>query len=318
MIANVKRFIGIAPLLCDQGLDEITSRCRRLAALKDYSELRNLSGRICNDLSSYYEAIADRTLGNPHLFFDLQVNDKYRPRIILTGGQSLLHSGSDIPIARQVIAESRRWARRQNDWLTVYQAARQAAIIESIDGNHRAALSTLRELFPLARLLVPRFAPLYYDYLNSLSVELMGVGQIEEAQRLASISASTPYVGAYPEWLDTVREISEAPRPRGRLSVLISRPLPENVVRLEPRNIESEVENLVSESIGTLLHFREPVIQMVNQRITEEEQNSIETRKQLRNRIVDALYERGEQIPEELLKKLLEKIEEIPLKRESS
>jgi tetratricopeptide (TPR) repeat protein len=105
--------------------------------------------------------------------------------------------------------EASRTAAR-NDWRapqTFVKSQRNLAVLKSIDGDHRGALSVLEMLFPLARAL-GRWQPyLYYEHLNSLSVELMEAGRLEEARNGSRIALASPFAPAYPEWRETSEEI---------------------------------------------------------------------------------------------------------------
>jgi hypothetical protein len=82
------------------------------------------------------------------------------------------------------------------------------AVWKTRDGSHRAALSDLEKLFPLARS-VGRWHPhVYYDYLNSLAVELANNGQLTDARNASRIVLASVFTPAYPEWRETYDEIS--------------------------------------------------------------------------------------------------------------
>lgn len=107
------------------------------------------------------------------------------------------------------------------------------AVISSEDGNHLGALALLENLLPLAhstRLLQPH---VYYDYLNSLAVELCEVGRLEEAKNVSQIVVASPLAHAYPECRETHNEIALRGRRASRSTVAVSQtiPQPRNIVR---------------------------------------------------------------------------------------
>ena len=100
------------------------------------------------------------------------------------------------------------------------------AAVRSIHGDHRQALESLEKLFPLVRLVGRQHAPLYYDYLNSLAVELGFVGRLDEAHAALNIALASPFASAYPNWTET-REELEAQRTRATPSIVAISQSPE-------------------------------------------------------------------------------------------
>ena len=77
----------------------------------------------------------------------------------------------------------------------------------------------------MARTIGRHYPAFYYDYLNSLAVELGEVGRIEEARNVCRITLASPLAAAYPNWLETSNEI-EAKRAAATSSfVAVSRNL---------------------------------------------------------------------------------------------
>lgn len=60
----------------------------------------------------------------------------------------------------------------------------------------------------LARAVGLSYPPIYYIYLNSLAVEMIEVGRLEEARNLSNIVLATPYTNAYPEWRETGADLA--------------------------------------------------------------------------------------------------------------
>ena len=76
--------------------------------------------------------------------------------------------------------------------------------------------------------------PLYFDYLNSLAVELGEVGRIQEAQNICQITLASPYAFAYPEWRETGADTARRGY-KSRSSVPIIKTILGNVVPLPVR-----------------------------------------------------------------------------------
>jgi len=108
------------------------------------------------------------------------------------------------------------------DPVTLCVAGRMTAVIRGIDGDHRGAVDDLERMFPLARMVSSLQAYAYYEYLNSLAVELGDVGRVEEARRISQIAVASPYARMYPEWRETLDEIESKTRRASRSIVGVS------------------------------------------------------------------------------------------------
>ena len=113
------------------------------------------------------------------------------------------------------------------DLLTVIDSQAMVAIVRSIHGDHKQALNDLEQLYPLARAIGRHYPAFYYDYLNSLAVELSEVGRIEEARNVCGITLASPLAVAYPNWLETRDEI-EAKRNTATPSIVAVSRKPES------------------------------------------------------------------------------------------
>jgi hypothetical protein len=93
------------------------------------------------------------------------------------------------------------------DPVTFYMTRRMTAVVKGMTGDHRGAVADLEKMFPLARLASLQQPYAYYDYMNTLAVELGEVGRLEQARRASGITLASPFASAYPEWLETFEEI---------------------------------------------------------------------------------------------------------------
>src|SRR5437867_2997068 len=93
------------------------------------------------------------------------------------------------------------------DPVTLYMTRRMTAVVRAMTGDHRRAVADLERIFPLARLASSQQPYAYYDYMNTLAVELGEVGRLEQASRASGITLASPFAPAYPEWLETFDEI---------------------------------------------------------------------------------------------------------------
>ena len=98
------------------------------------------------------------------------------------------------------------------------------AVIKSLEGFHKLAVRDLEKLLPIVKYAEPK---LYYDFLNSLAVELAEVGREYEARNIIQQVLESPLVIAYPEWQETAEELKGPNR-----SFFVIDPSP-----LKPRNV---------------------------------------------------------------------------------
>ncbi len=112
------------------------------------------------------------------------------------------------------------------DLMTAVESQKMIAVVRSIHGDHKQALALLENLFPLVRALGKYYPTTYYDFLNSLAVELGEVGRINEAKAACSIALASPFAPAYPEWTETRDEL-DAKRTSATPSVVAFSQAPE-------------------------------------------------------------------------------------------
>jgi hypothetical protein len=166
----------------------------------------------------------------------------YRSKAMLTLA-ALSHESGDPESSLVFCVEASR-AAASNGWCdpkTLVISQRNIAIHKSLKGDHRGALADLENLFPLVRAVGTSKPYVYYDYLNSLAVELCEAGRLEEALRASEIVIASPYASAYPEWHETRKDISlKAYRtPRSFVAFKYSDVRSENVFRLPVPGIVS-------------------------------------------------------------------------------
>jgi hypothetical protein len=133
----------------------------------------------------------------------------------------------DFPAARNLSIDACK-ASASDGWrdpYTIYAAERNICAIRSLDGDHKGALGTLERIFPLVRALESSNPFVLFDYLNSLAVEMMAAGRLEEATNAIRIAMASPYASAYPEWHETRNDILIRTRRPSRSVVAITGPL---------------------------------------------------------------------------------------------
>jgi hypothetical protein len=163
------------------------------------------------------------------------------------------------------------------DPMTLYIASRMTAVMKSIEGDHRGALTGLEKMFPLVRMASLQQSYAYYDYLNTLAVELTEAGRLAEARNAAQIALASPFAYAYPEWRDTLDEIEHRELRASRSTIAVSQrdPTETNLATLPPRPLESAMTAPEGQSQprARILKFpaRTPSTSELNQRSEEME-----------------------------------------------
>jgi len=173
------------------------------------------------------------------------------------------HARGDLESALKLYVEAgcRAVHKGRVDPVTALFTRMNIAVLKSQNGDHHGALSDLEQMSPLARSVGSLHAPAYYDYLNSVAVELGEVGRLNEAARASRIVISTSFADAYPEWRQTFDEISSRGRRASHSAVAVRQPIVKtrsiqepvgeshNLVRL-PLTERSTLETLVPTSSG--------------------------------------------------------------------
>ena len=163
---------------------------------------------------------------------------RFRGNVLLAAATNNYESG-DLKSCLLLNVEASRAATSTHlrDPLTFVTSQRNIAVVKSINGDHRGALSDLENLFPLA-LAVGRWQPyLLYQHLNSLAVELCEVGRIEEARNVSRIVLASPFAAAYPEWRETSDEIELRGWRPSRSTVAVSQIAPVTQEANEIKNL---------------------------------------------------------------------------------
>ena len=170
--------------------------------------------RKFKSIAHYYKAYCIKRRGQldeaQNIFEQVvdEVPTEYRARGIIGLGSVAFDKGDFQSAIRLYIQASRAVIRaREFDPVAAFYTQTAFAILKSIDGNHKGALTDLESMFPLVRAVSLCYPALYYNYLNGVAVELLEIGRIEEAQNACQMMLTSPYAIAYPEMLDTWNEV---------------------------------------------------------------------------------------------------------------
>ena len=132
----------------------------------------------------------------------------YRSRVIMTLAALYFDSG-DFESSLPLYIDANR-AASAGDWqdlYTVAQAQKQIAVFKSLNGDHTGAAAHLENLYTFTLKVGSLYPSAWFDYLNSLAVELGETGRIEEAKNICKILLASPSISVHPEWQETSDEL---------------------------------------------------------------------------------------------------------------
>lgn len=135
-----------------------------------------------------------------------ETQEQYRARALQVIGLTY-HECGDVDAALAFYLAAGK-AASSCDLLTFAEAQKMAAVVRSIQGDHKQALADLENLFPLVRAIGRFYPATYYDFLNSLAVELAEASRLDEAFGALAIALASPFASANPEWSETRDEIA--------------------------------------------------------------------------------------------------------------
>ncbi|MEK6303422.1 MAG: hypothetical protein AABO41_22155 [Acidobacteriota bacterium] len=200
------------------GLAEHSYAFRQMETLQQVSQMllalplprhHELGGR-------YYQALCIQRLGAGDIERAARLlegvaeraSPRYRVRAMISLGADSFYA-RDYQSALSRYHEADRFASLSGSYdpYATVHTQKMIAVINSEDGNHRGALALLENLFPIAHAMRSVQPHVYFDYMNSLAVELCEVGRLEEARNASKIVLASPFAAAYPEWRETREEI---------------------------------------------------------------------------------------------------------------
>ena len=227
---------------------------RDVDALDEVSHvLMNLPVDAARQIGSYYYALAINRRGKRDEAEALlqEIADDapttYRARAIQTLGGNY-HDKGQLDEAFRFQLEALRAAsgRTARGLHTTLLARWEISAIRSLDGDHRGALSDLKNLRPLVNLAAKQQPFYFYAYCNDLAVELGELGRITEAEAALEVALASPYAPAHPNWIETREEIAAKQLAATQSVVAITRapeavPSPNAEPQRNPKRLERPV-----------------------------------------------------------------------------
>ena len=187
--------------------------------------------------------------------------------------------GGKIESSLHYYAEALKTSPSVSDYIVL---SRSVAVLKSFEGFHESALRDLENLLPIIRHAEPQ---VYYDYLNSYSVELAEAGRTNEAANLSRIVMASPFAPYYPEWQETANDLRGGSRSFAVINH--SQYVPRNVLLMPV------IEHVKSERVGynrparvlNLLQWKKKMGK------DEDKDTAPKTRKEMMLRIMDLISE---------------------------
>lgn len=239
---------------------EAVELCRYYTSVNSFDRLRQLARVIHSPIGRYYFVMAQNNWKNPSNFDISGISDRYRPRVLLSIGQSFRHTG-DYTLARSFIKEAHHLASKQQDLFTLYHSQKEIAIDQSLAGNHQGALQTLEASYPIIKSFASTYPSLYFDFYNGLAVELKELGRIDEARKSIDVALASPFSKVYDYLHVTRAEVEEQSKRASQNFIFIGREaIADNVIAL-PQRLESQVLAIPSSEPARILSYerREPM-----------------------------------------------------------
>ncbi len=204
--------------------------------------------RQMESAGAYYQALSLNRFGDGdtvragNLFEQVADNGsfRYRARAMLALGTNSLGMG-DGRTAMSFYREVMRILARERvfDPVILSMTRKMITVIRGMSGDHHGAVADLESMFPLARVAGALLPYTYYDYLNSLAVELGEVGRLAEARRASEIALSNPFATRYPWMRETLEDITLKQRRASRSMVAVPQSIGETQ-RVRPYTGETE------------------------------------------------------------------------------
>ena len=257
---------------------------------------------------------------------------RYSARAIQSVG-AVIQDFGDYELAIKLYSDAARRASEGGrlDPATVLFTQKNIAMIHGLKGDHRRAVADFERLAPFVRAIGHIHPHVYYDYVNSLAVELGNVGRLEEAARASRIAVSSPFSGVYPEWRQTFDEIALKRRRASHSAVAVRQPIAEtpqietsasrshNLVRLPQAPVTSETPDRNPYEVrARVLNFHNWKIKASSRAgyegVASEQRNRMTTGQKL-IRLMDLISK--DETDDETIDRILEAVEQIVVKGRS-
>ena len=211
-VYNKNAVLRLADKLID--LADHAYQFRQMEQVGEISQLLSVLPHY-ESVSDYYRALYIKKQGEiaeARQLLERVADDaplRFRARAIMSLGTTFFEQG-DFHQALPFYVEAGKAAKylKHLDPITTVVLQQAHPILHSLDGNHTDSLSNLEGMLPLVRTVALKYPFFWYQLLNSISIELVEVGRLEEATNVCKIVLASPYLIAYPEWRETGQELA--------------------------------------------------------------------------------------------------------------
>lgn len=221
------RFAGLR-----QQINALTLAAEKSRTVREFGNVEQIADRLLfitpvhlHSIADYYRAVALRNSPESTGRFEVLTEGPLAP----VRARAQLALGTQAYLAGDYGRAESRYASARYEYnlsppdpLGQVYLAKMCAVLQSVRGNHEQALHQLNQIWHLTR----GTHILQCDILNSVAVELLALGQGEQASQIIHQVTASPFVRVYPEWLESRDQISLAayrpssvtvPKPKGNI-----------------------------------------------------------------------------------------------------
>jgi hypothetical protein len=182
---------------------------------------------------------------------------------------------------------------------------RSIGVVKAKEGFHHSAVKDLENLLPIAKYAPPHN---YFAYLNSLAIELGEVGRKDEARHIARHVLASPFIQAYPEWVETAVELQPSNR-----SFIVPDPSPARMGKLLSMPPVEQAQPVKQDRPAPIINLEQWKKKMVK------EENDKPAEDRPKNKSEQVMYIMNHitaELTEEELDQIIERIDEVHAKKD--
>jgi tetratricopeptide (TPR) repeat protein len=282
-------------------LAEHAQAFRRYDTVKESAHvLNNIPIKQYQSIGHYYLALCEYRGGrNPQEAFERVANDAptaYRVRAL----QSL----AAIKARNQDYASELYFFLESLKVSPSVESLRSIAVVKAKEGFHQSAVKDLESILPIARYAPPHN---YFAYLNSLAIELGKVGRKNKARNIARHVLASPFIRAYPEWLETVIDLQPASR-----SFIVPDPSPARMGKLLSMPPVKQAEPIKQDRPATVISLEQWKKKMVK---PDDDKSSEDRPKNKSEQVMYIMNHITAELNEDELDSIIERIDEVHAKK---
>jgi hypothetical protein len=235
-------------------IDYLSSEARQAYLIRDYARQKIIGEKLMEasshseEMGRYFLVLAmkrqskeSHELARKELGFLIECPIVQASAMIAYAGAGICLNDS-YRFTEKLLMNASAQSLKSGDVINFIQAQSMYSALLSNNSDHRESLRILRGLQPIIEKLGSLYEVVISDFNNSVAYELAQLGKHEEAKGFINISLNSPHLAAYPEWLETAREVYGSCRLKtlsfrlGGISEQIAyKKKPSNVLQFKPR-----------------------------------------------------------------------------------